>query len=77
MSLDQIVEECITPLYFAAEANKPESIKELLKLGADPNPHNEHGVSALQVAAILGHTKIIEVLIDAGVSVFTINIPKF
>jgi hypothetical protein len=55
-----------TPLMLAVEANKPEMIEELCKLGADVNKQVENGETALHLAVLYGNFKIVNLLLDCG-----------
>jgi ankyrin repeat protein len=55
-----------TPLLFAARAGDAESVRVLLKAGADPNDSLPDGTSALVLAAHSGHGDVGEVLLDKG-----------
>lgn len=55
-----------TPLHAAIRSNKPEVVKKLLDLGADPNIANLEGNTAMHAAAESLNPEIIEYLLKAG-----------
>ena len=51
-----------TPLQRAVTANKPEMVKYLLSLGADPSIKDLDGLNAMDRATRDGHHHIVEIL---------------
>lgn len=65
--------ESITPLFWALMKQKPESIRFLLELGADPNviitlpeEFQEEGVSAMDLAARMSDSQFLRILLENG-----------
>jgi len=58
-----------TPLHKAVENNKEDLVKWLLDEGVMPNVKDNHGVTPLHVAAIKGHIKLVELLLDSDSSI--------
>jgi len=54
-----------TPLMFAAQQNDVETARILLRAGAKPN-HGSGDMSALIIASAMGHTKMVDLLLDNG-----------
>lgn len=50
----------------AAENNDPDTIHELLRLGANPNSTDPNGRTALHAAVQKGHCEIIKILLEQG-----------
>ena len=59
----------VTPLFAASERGHQGTVTELLKLGASPHSRNWNGVTALGVAALAGHVKVVKDLLAAGAQV--------
>lgn len=65
--LDPVGPDVTTPLMFAAQQGNVESVKMLLKLGADPNGRTPGRINRpLHLAAERGHTDVIRLLFSAG-----------
>ena len=56
----------LTPLMFAAKTGAENTVKILLKYGADVNQHRPRYHTALMIAASKGYSRIVEMLIEAG-----------
>lgn len=52
-----------TPIMYAIEQNKPESVRTLLQLKADPNAADHTGATALMRASAKGNTEIMDLLL--------------
>ncbi|KAK4282898.1 hypothetical protein QN277_014223 [Acacia crassicarpa] len=61
-----------TPLHIAADNGNPEFINCLLKAGADPNVIDEDGMKPIQVAALRGNRKAVEILFPLTSKVETV-----
>jgi ankyrin repeat protein len=55
-----------TPLEFAAQFGRPDTVRLLLSRGADPNARDDHSGTALHCAALDAHINIAEILLDGG-----------
>jgi hypothetical protein len=55
-----------TPLMLAIEANKPEMVEELCKLGADVNKRIENGETALHLLTLYSNFRLVNLLLDYG-----------
>jgi ankyrin repeat protein len=55
-----------TPLHVAVEAGTAAAVRELLRLGADPNCINAGGVPPLHLAASRGEIDILRLLLEHG-----------
>jgi ankyrin repeat protein len=56
-----------TPLMLAVEANQPEMVEELCKLGANLNNRMRgNGETALHLAVLMGNFKIVNLLLNCG-----------
>src|SRR5215210_7726526 len=53
-------------LHEAAGLETSETLRLLLKEGADPNTKNAHGVTPLMVASKIGHPELIDLLLAEG-----------
>ena len=62
MPVDLANEKKDLPILWAANDNKPETVKFLIHLGADVNGQNDKGSSALHWACRNGHTRVVQVL---------------
>lgn len=58
-----------SPLYLAANSNKPDMVKLLLELGARINVRNKDGKTALHGASFWGHIECMKILINNGANV--------
>ena len=58
-----------SPLYIAAQLNKPDIITLLLKLGARVNVRNKNGEIPLHAASFMGYIECVQILIDNGANV--------
>ena len=54
------------PIHFAAKKNRPEIIRLLVELGADPNAKDPGGVTPLHLAAGHGHPDAVRMLLSLG-----------
>jgi len=54
VSVGSVDQDGCTPLWMAARFDKPDSVKELLRLGADPDSGGPRGEAPLLVATFLG-----------------------
>jgi ankyrin repeat protein len=54
------------PIHDAAEAGKVDVVRRLLAEGTDVDTRSETGITALQAAAIWGHSDVAEVLLSKG-----------
>lgn len=52
-----------TPIFYAVEKNKPEALRTLLMLGADPNTKDNNGTTALMRASSKNYQDCIKVLL--------------
>ena len=59
----------VTPLFAASERGHHGTVSELLRLGASPHGRNWNGVTALGVAAMAGHVRVVKALIAAAAQV--------
>ena len=59
----------VTPLFAASERGHHGTVSELLRLGASPHGRNWNGVTALGVAAMAGHLRVVKALLSAGAQV--------
>ena len=57
----------ITPLCWAALADNPKAVRELLAAGVDINATNQDGGTALIGAAFLGRTDIVKLLLESNI----------
>jgi ankyrin repeat protein len=57
-----------TPLAQAAAAGDAGRVRELASGGAEPDAHDEHGLTAMIHAARNGHAAAVQALLDAGAS---------
>ncbi|KAL3537806.1 hypothetical protein ACH5RR_001172 [Cinchona calisaya] len=64
-----------TPLHIAADNGSPEMIECLLKGGADPNAIDEEGLKPIQVAAVRGNRRAVEILLP--VTLHTQTVPEW
>ena len=51
---------------FAAQEGQTPIIDLLLRAGADINGTSEHSSTAISLAALAGHTRVVELLLDRG-----------
>lgn len=56
----------VTPLHLAADLDRIESVKFLLKKGMDPDIANPEGYTPLHLAARYGYTDVVRTLLKAG-----------
>jgi receptor-interacting serine/threonine-protein kinase 4 len=61
--------EGLTPLYFEAWLGREDAVRILLEAGADPSIQTETGETILQQAIDRSRTKVVQLLLDAGVDV--------
>ncbi|KAK9783756.1 putative ZZ-type domain-containing protein [Seiridium cardinale] len=54
----------VSPLRYATRTNHVEAVRLLLESGADPRHRNDTGLTVLHLAAGLGNTEVINVLVD-------------
>ncbi|KAF7180229.1 hypothetical protein CNMCM7691_009396 [Aspergillus felis] len=59
----------LTPLYYEAWLGREDAVRILLEAGADPSIQTETGETILQRAIKGSHTKVVRLLLDAGVDV--------
>jgi receptor-interacting serine/threonine-protein kinase 4 len=64
----------LTPLYYEAWLGREDAVRILLEAGADPSIQTETGETILQRAIERSHTKVVQLLLDAGVDV---NVREF
>jgi receptor-interacting serine/threonine-protein kinase 4 len=64
----------LTPLYFEAWLGREDAVRILLEAGADPSIQTETGETILEQAVKGSHTKVAQLLLDAGVDV---NVREF
>ena len=62
MPVDLANEKKDLPILWAANDNKPETVKFLIHLGANVNGQNDKGSSALHWACRNGHTRVVQVM---------------
>ena len=55
-----------TPLMEAALTDKPLAVQELLNAGAQMDATNSSGKTALMIATSMGHSEVVEVLLEAN-----------
>lgn len=53
-------------MHEAARLGRKDLVKLLLRSGADPDPRSEYGLTPLALAAQIGHTEIMELLLQKG-----------
>jgi len=58
-----------TPLHWAVEQDRLDTVQELLKAGANVNAKNRYGVTPLLIAATNGNASITQALLEAGADV--------
>src|SRR5688572_2420493 len=56
----------LTPLHLAARQNEIETVRKLIKSGAEVNVTNRYGVTPLALACENGNSAIIEALLAGG-----------
>ncbi|KAL3412574.1 ankyrin repeat protein [Aspergillus fumigatus] len=64
----------LAPLYLEAWLGREDAVRILLEAGADPSIQTETGETILQKAIEGSHTKVVQLLLDAGVD---INVREF
>jgi len=67
--LNKLDKDGQSPLFLAANSNKPDIVKLLIELGARINVRNKYGQTALHGASFLGHIECMKVLIINGANV--------
>ena len=65
-----------TPLMFAAQFGRIQTVRELIDAGARVNLHEKGNYSALMLAAGNGHTEVVRVLIDAGAAIDDVELTR-
>lgn len=65
-----------TPLMFAAQFGRTDTVRELLAAGAQVNLHEKGYYSALMLAAGNGHADVVRLLADAGAKVDDVEITR-
>ncbi|XP_018903045.2 LOW QUALITY PROTEIN: uncharacterized protein [Bemisia tabaci] len=64
----------VTPLSISSRVGRLETVKFLLKIGAEVNAADRNGVTALHEAAFAGHSKIVELLLEYGADVDIVSV---
>ncbi|KAF7492639.1 Myotrophin [Sarcoptes scabiei] len=57
------------PIHYASDYGHKEILEYLIKLGADVNSLDKHGISALLAAIWEGHTECVKLLISTGAKI--------
>ncbi|XP_053200962.1 myotrophin-like [Panonychus citri] len=55
-----------TPVIYAADYGQKEILEYLIKIGANVNSTDKHGITALLAAIWEGHTDCVKLLLDSG-----------
>ncbi|KAJ8066082.1 hypothetical protein OCU04_005174 [Sclerotinia nivalis] len=69
-----VMDICGTALHYASWKNHVDTIKELLRAGADPNAQDKQGETPLHIAVVTGQYQAYQVLISAGANMLSRNI---
>ena len=64
----------MTPTLWSAFEGKLEALSLLVGRGGDPNKCDNHGNTALHLAAARGHADCVQFLVNFGVNVFSLDI---
>jgi ankyrin repeat protein len=59
----------------AVQFDHPSVVREMLLLGVDPNARRSDGVTQLHVAAQMGFTEVVQVLVENGAGVDVVSEP--
>ncbi|KAF7864010.1 hypothetical protein EAF04_006975 [Stromatinia cepivora] len=65
---------CGTALHYASWKNHVDTMKELLRAGADPNAQDKQGGTPLHIAVATGQYQAYQLLISAGANMLSRNI---
>ncbi|HEY8509633.1 MAG TPA: ankyrin repeat domain-containing protein [Steroidobacteraceae bacterium] len=62
-----------TALHWAVYHNDVDTVRRLLKAGANPNAKNDYGSTPMSEAAVVGNVEVLKLLLDAGADVESPN----